>query len=443
MSISTAPPETAATGTDRPWRRGLLWLAFLGPFFFVSYGFANSYAAQQPDVGSVVFGWERQIPFLAWTIVPYWSIDFFYAASLLVARSRAEVDGHAKRLLFASVVSVICFLAFPLKYTFERPETGGLFGWMFDVLLGFDKPFNQAPSLHISLLVILWTFYARRMDGLWLWLLRTWAILIGLSVLTTYQHHFIDIPTGVLVGALAVMLFPLEPRAGVRQRDTKRWRLAGAYGVGSGVLAAVAAAFGGTWLWLFWPASALAAVAAIYAYGDASLFRAAQGRMEEAVAVWLAPYRLAAWINSRWWTRRRPAPSEVVPGLWLSRVPSSRELSAAPAALVDCCPELSIDAHGRAIYPVPMLDLLVPEIAQIEAGVAAVARARRAGSTLVFCALGYSRSATIVIAYLVASGTVATLEQAIAVARNARPELVLSPAHLHQLRMWDEQRNPA
>jgi protein-tyrosine phosphatase len=90
-----------------------------------------------------------------------------------------------------------------------------------------------------------------------------------------------------------------------------------------------------------------------------------------------------------------------------------------------------------------MLDLLVPEIAQIEAGVAAVARARRAGSTLVFCALGYSRSATIVIAYLVASGTVATLEQAIAVARNARPELVLSPAHLHQLRMWDEQRNPA
>jgi protein-tyrosine phosphatase len=90
-----------------------------------------------------------------------------------------------------------------------------------------------------------------------------------------------------------------------------------------------------------------------------------------------------------------------------------------------------------------MLDLLVPEIAQIEAGVDAVARARRAGSTLVFCALGYSRSATIVIAYLVASGTVATLEQAIAVARNARPALVLSPEHLHRLRMWDEQRNPA
>ena len=37
-----------------------------------------------------------------------------------------------------------------------RPETDGLPGFLFAVLGGFDKPFNQAPSLHIALLVIIW-----------------------------------------------------------------------------------------------------------------------------------------------------------------------------------------------------------------------------------------------------------------------------------------------
>ena len=36
---------------------------------------------------------------------------------------------------------------------------------MFDALAGFDKPFNQAPSLHIALLVILWELYARQARG--------------------------------------------------------------------------------------------------------------------------------------------------------------------------------------------------------------------------------------------------------------------------------------
>ena len=36
-----------APGETRPWRLSLAWLAFLGPFFFASYGFANWSAAQR------------------------------------------------------------------------------------------------------------------------------------------------------------------------------------------------------------------------------------------------------------------------------------------------------------------------------------------------------------------------------------------------------------
>ena len=70
---------------------------------------------------------------------------------------------HARRLLTAQIVAVVCFILFPLKFTFQQPETHGLAGFLFAALTSFDKPFNQAPSLHIALLVILWRLYARHL----------------------------------------------------------------------------------------------------------------------------------------------------------------------------------------------------------------------------------------------------------------------------------------
>ena len=66
-----------------PWRRAAAWLLFLAPFFFITYGLANWSATQRTDVPSLVFDWEHSIPFWAWTILPYWSIDALYGLSLI------------------------------------------------------------------------------------------------------------------------------------------------------------------------------------------------------------------------------------------------------------------------------------------------------------------------------------------------------------------------
>lgn len=426
--------------SDRLWRRGFCWLAFLAPFFFVSYNFCNWYTAQRSDVGVIVFAWEQHIPFLQWTIFPYWVIDLLYGLSLFIHRSRTALDSHAKRLLFAQVISILGFLAFPLHFSFPRPETSGLSGWLFDVLLGFDKPYNQAPSLHISLLVILWTIYARYLSGVWLWLLRIVSVFIGISVLTTYQHHFIDIPTGALVGCIAVMLFPLEPQAAIRQRDPHRFVLAAYYLAGAFLLVGLAVLLKGGWLWLLWVSIALAVVAIIYFFGNPLLFRNQNGRMEEAVLVLLAPYLLGAWLNSRCWTYKHPEPNEIVPGLWLSRVPSRSVIQQLqPVSLINCCAELPLFNCGQSVYGVPMLDLLVPEIEQIQQGVAAI-NAVRSENTLVFCALGYSRSALIIIASLIEQEIAATIDEAIAIVGKARPRLVISNLHKARLEQWYARR---
>ncbi|MEK1927692.1 MAG: serine/threonine protein phosphatase, partial [Rhizobium giardinii] len=39
-------------------KRAALWLAFLAPFFYLSYGGANWLASQRANVPNVAFAWE-------------------------------------------------------------------------------------------------------------------------------------------------------------------------------------------------------------------------------------------------------------------------------------------------------------------------------------------------------------------------------------------------
>ena len=437
----SVPGTNLLQAEPRPWRAALAWLCFLGPFFFASYGFANWMASRRADVGSIVFDWESRIPFLAWTIVPYWSIDLFYGISLLVCATRSELFTHAMRLVAAQVISVACFLAFPLSFTFPRPAASGLFGWMFDILAGFDKPFNQAPSLHVALLVILWVLYARHLSGGARWVLHFWFALIGVSVLTTYQHHFIDLPTGLWVGWFCLWLFPDQKMRSVPVSQAQRTRLAIRYGLGAVAAAGLALWVGGWALWLLWVAGSLALVAAIYAFiGEAGFQKQANGRLALATYWLLAPYLAGAWINSRWWTRNCSDASVVVPGVMLGRLPTSRERNAAGVrAIVDVTAELPCNAQGVHYASVPMLDLVVPSLDRLERAGQAIESAMKAGPVLVCCALGFSRSAMAVAAWLLSSGRAKTVGDAVAIIRAARPAIVVSDAHVQRLEEFAAQ----
>lgn len=440
----------SAPAEPRPWRRALAWLLFLGPFFFASYGFATWVTAQRNDVGVVVYGWERWIPFLPWTIVPYWLIDGLYGISLFLCATRAQLDNHAKRLLAAQVAAVSFFLLFPLRFSFERGAVDGPFGWLFATLESFDQPYNQAPSLHIALMVLLWVVYLRAMPRLWHGLVHGVFALIGISVLTTWQHHFIDVPTGLLLGWACLWLIPDEVGApfaqGAPSREPARRRLARRYALGTLPLTGLALVFGGAALWLLWPALSLLLVSAAYLWlGPAAFQKRPDGTMTPAARWLLGPYLLGAWLNSRAWTRKLPPADAVAPGLLLGRLPGRADLKRlGVAAIVDLTAELPCPAGGRVYVNVPMLDLVPPTADQLEqaAGAIQTAHARHAGRgpVLICCALGFSRSALAVAAWLLATGRAASPEQALAQVRKARPAVVLGPAYQIVLRDWWERR---
>lgn len=307
---------------------------------------------------------------------------------------------------------------------------------MFAVLAGFDKPFNQAPSLHIALLVVLWVCYDRYLRSFhhaWRWLLHGWFFMIGLSVLTTWQHHFIDLPTGALAGWFCVWLWPDEGRSPLLSarltHDSKRRKLAFFYALGAGLFAALAFSLRGAWLWTCWPAFSLLMVSLNYLLFDAAGFqKRADGGMSPASRWIFAPYRMGAWINSRLWTYRHPDADLIVDNVYLGRIPDRSQLKRFNA-VVDMCAELPLSAGGLAYRSVPTLDLVAPVPLICLTAARVIQNFAGKGPILVCCALGYSRSATAVAAWLIHSGRASTVTEAVDIIRRVRPDVVIRSPH--------------
>lgn len=413
-----------------------VWLAILGVLFYSSYSLSNWLAAARGSVPSVVFDWERHIPFMEWTIIPYWTTNFFYAASLFIIPTRPMLGAHIKRLVTAQVVAVACFLLWPLQFTFARPDvTGAISGFLFDVLGGFDKPFNQAPSLHIALTVILADVYFRLLPHKWKYAFAAWSALVMASVLTTYQHHFIDIPTGLLLGLGCLWLWPLD--GDNRLRDAawslrgRRGVLAAAYGALAALLAAGAACMGGTALWLLWPAVSFGMVAAGYAVLGAEVFaKNGRGVMPWHTQVLLWPYVLLARINAYLWTRGDTTPVEIAPKVFVGPVcAAGKEYG----IVIDMTAEMPRRVRHNGWRSFPVLDLTPPPADVLENAAETVQRAidhGQQGRVLIACALGYGRSITVAAVWLVRAGYCKTAAEAVDLLKQKRPRLRLSAAQM-------------
>jgi protein-tyrosine phosphatase/membrane-associated phospholipid phosphatase len=427
--VTPAPSMTAAS--DAPsWRQATGWLVVLGTFFYASYGFSNWLASQRSNVPVVVFDWESTVPFIAWTIVPYWTTNLFFALSLYLCRTRAELEVHARRLLTAEVVAVACFIAFPLRASFTKPQTSGIPGFFFEALGSFDMPFNQAPSLHIALTTVLVALYVRILPRWAAAIFLLWSLLVVASVMTTYQHHFIDIPTGLLLGLLCIWMWPWqEGNRLVRWQmtpDAQRRTLAARYAIASGVLAVAAVLLDGAFLWLLWPSVALAAVSTAYLGFGTSLFaKGADGRIDWAARLILLPYLLGAWVNARLWTRHDEPRIEIADGVWLGRFPSAEDRRGVNA-IVDTTSEFSRGRFPGTWTSFPMLDLVAPDAAALRAAAEKIESLRAHGPVLVCCALGYGRSVATLLVWLVRTGRAPDLQAALRHLKVKRPRLVLN-----------------
>ena len=123
----------------------------------------------------MAFGWETRIPFVGPSCRTGRSTCSTRSRSC--CRQRLELDRHALRLFSAQLIAVSCFLLWPLRFSFERPQIGGVFGWLFDAA-GLRQARSTRHRRCTSLLIVqgeVRTVPAR----VWRWVLHAWALLIG------------------------------------------------------------------------------------------------------------------------------------------------------------------------------------------------------------------------------------------------------------------------
>ena len=428
-------------------KASLLKLALIGALFYTSYGLSNHYAASLAYVPEVAFAWERGIPFWAWTIVPYWSLNLMYAAVFFLCRDTREQNCYVARLVSAQIVATTCFMLFPLHFGWPKPPTDGLWGVMFDSLVAFDLPYNQSPSLHIALSIIVGAFYWTRFPKIRLPILL-WQSLIALSVLTTYQHHFIDVPTGALLGWLVLWVIPqhgVSPfrrpfdtqgrlktsEASFREAKTspatrsREIKIAMLYLAGA-VLSALPSLFGRAWLWTLWVSVSLSVVAFAYLTGNAAVFqKQADGMLSAAATVLLLPYLVGVRLNMAYWLCGKAKTARVRDGVLIGSVSA---ISDGLPAVLDVCAEYPRPRYRGTYRVLPLLDMVAPSENDLMQAASLLETLRRQrGKVLTCCALGYGRSAAVVLTWLLVYGGCRDLAQATAELKQARPQMVLPP----------------
>ncbi|MDR2122606.1 MAG: dual specificity protein phosphatase family protein [Flavobacteriaceae bacterium] len=177
--------------------------------FLIIYNFSGWYVSNIGNVDSFVFRFEYHIPFLSWMIVPYMSSGLLFGLVFFMCSSRNQLILLTKRINFITIVSGLCFIIFPLKYSFVKPEVETpLLNLCYQFLNSWDTNYNQAPSLHISYACVFWSILRTELNGRWKTAAEVWLLIMSISTLTIYQHHFIDIVAALLLVCVTFLVFP-------------------------------------------------------------------------------------------------------------------------------------------------------------------------------------------------------------------------------------------
>lgn len=411
---------------------GLFWravgcLAIAGILHIVVYSWCNQFTATRSDVGSLYFEWERNVPFVPWLIVPYWSLDFFFCGAFFLCRNRAELRLLTLRLVFVVLASAACFLLFPMRFGWARPEPQGWTAPLFHALYANDLPYNLAPSLHISLRSLVWVVYGASLRGWLRTTVKVWFILIGVSTLLLWQHHFLDVATGFLMGWFVKAVIPATTRRSVPS-EPLHTKIAWAVGGLAAVCGAIAT-LGGGWFWFGWLAVAFGIVAIAYARRDARFFGKENGTLTPAAEWCLLPWMLLARAVQHRHLNGPPS-RKIAPNVLLGRRHTAAEatalVAAGPLAVLDLRAEGNAPPAFRehaAFLNIPLLDLIPPPAAAVREALDFIRAHQAERTVLIHCQLGLFRSATVAAAWLVESGAAPNNAAAVEFLRTIDPRI--------------------
>jgi hypothetical protein len=154
--------------------------------------------------------WDRQIPFEPGWVWVY-LIPYLIGPVIVGLLGRETFLWFVRRGLVLVFVSLVIFMIYPTRTVrphLTEEQGDGLTGKLYRNMVAIDEPpANAAPSLHVSLTCLLALALIRDFPR-WRVVTVVGVGLVWLATLLTWQHHLIDVGTGVLLGSFLALPWP-------------------------------------------------------------------------------------------------------------------------------------------------------------------------------------------------------------------------------------------
>jgi len=159
-------------------------------------------------------GWELSIPFVPSMIVPYLSMFVLFVLPPFQL-DEPELRALTARLILASLLGGLVFLALPAEMGFVTHDDAGRWQGIYSTLYRVDGPFNTIPSFHVIYTAsILLAMIEAATPGLRR-VYVAWLVVVCASTVLTHRHHLLDVAAGLAVAFAAPALLRGFVRRGV------------------------------------------------------------------------------------------------------------------------------------------------------------------------------------------------------------------------------------
>jgi hypothetical protein len=177
----------------------LVWTGIL----FTGYLLTNHFQMFKPSLLPETFI-DKVIPFLPWTVIPYLLLILGMYLFVFI-NHRQDFFTALIALTIAMLLNYVVYTFFPT--TFDRPASpeSGFALPVYLWLTSIDSPANCLPSNHITTAAVGCWYLMQHRKGSRGPLLILFP-LFAMTTLTTKQHYFVDIPSGMATAFIGIIL---------------------------------------------------------------------------------------------------------------------------------------------------------------------------------------------------------------------------------------------
>ena len=187
-----------------PWKRNIGAILALTVILYSGYQLSNRFHVFVPRYLPLT-SLDQEIPFWIWTVWPYFVLVLL--AYLPVCIRDSSIFWRTMiAFTIAISINISVWIFFPTVYHRpQMPDNQNFTTFAYRWLCSIDTPANCLPSGHItSPMIGCWAFSTAHPR----YRLLIWTIfsLLSITILTTKQHYAVDLPAGLLTGAIGIWL---------------------------------------------------------------------------------------------------------------------------------------------------------------------------------------------------------------------------------------------